>query len=145
MCHNPHYILIVIMLKQLNSLFDEFNIFLSCAGRVMAQSVVVGVLLRRPRLDHGSIHVEFVVDKVGQVFFSENIRIMPSMLHTHISFIHHHHCISFAINSIVKRKFISPLFCRPYADGRLYIKSGDRNAEVGSTAACGMSKRSPEQ
>ena len=89
--------------------------FPSCAGRAMVKYVVVAVLLRRPRVDHGSIHMEFVVNKVGQVFSSENTGVTVSflhMLHTHISFIHHHNCISFAINSFVKQNVYFPLALR---------------------------------
>jgi hypothetical protein len=46
-------------------MFDEINMFFSCAGRAMAQSVVIGVLLRRRWVDHGPIRVEFVVGKLG--------------------------------------------------------------------------------
>ena len=72
--------LILITLKQRNSTSDELNMFLSCAGGVTAQSVFVGVLLSRPRVDHESTHVEFVVDKVGQGFSSENVGVTVSFL-----------------------------------------------------------------
>jgi hypothetical protein len=59
-------------------------------GRV--SQLVVGLLPRKPRLDHRSTHVGFVVGKVtlGQVLFLRVRRlycIVPAMLRTHIPFV----------------------------------------------------------